>query len=117
MIDPFLFAAAVTAALASFTTGTPPPDWSSAEYSTVQSVVVEIPAAPSTPPGPVVDINPLGTTWDTTTTREGNTYSHGWVTSPVSGRLVCVTAAPCEADTHYRGAIDSTWNWRTGEAN
>ena len=45
------------------------------------------------------------------------TLSLGWITSPYTGRLVCVTAAPCEQDEAFTGPEVSTYNWVTGEVN
>jgi hypothetical protein len=44
-------------------------------------------------------------------------YSLGWITSPYTGRLVCVTGAPCEGDAAFTGPEVSSYNWITGEVN
>ena len=110
MLDPVTFAAAIAAAVASVVSGTPVAS---------DAPVLPTPIAHAVPVEEApVDLNPLGIDgWDGQVTREGNTYSRGWITSPATGRLVCVTAAPCEQDAHYRGAIDSSYNWHTGEEN
>lgn len=67
--------------------------------------------------GTTVIVNPFDLEWDEQAEIEGENYSLGWVVSPKSGRLVCVTASPCEGDPQFRGAEDSSYNWETGEEN
>ena len=112
-MDPYTFAAAIAAAVASYTGWTPPP-----EPTPPPAAVVE----DSTYDGVITD--PFQLDWDddaptgsTTVEIDGVTFSLGWIVSPVSGKLVCATAAPCENDAHYSGAEDSTWNWETKEEN
>lgn len=62
-------------------------------------------------------LSSVATSYPVTEEENGLTWSDGWVTSPYTGNLVCVTAAPCEGDPQFRGAVDSSYNWVTGEVN
>ena len=113
-MDPYTFAAAIAAAVASYMGWTPPVE----PPTPVPLSVVE----DSTYDGVITD--PFQLDWDddaptgsTTVEIDGETFSLGWVVSPISGKLVCATAAPCENDAHYSGPEDSSWNWITGEEN
>jgi hypothetical protein len=115
-MDPYTFAEAIRAALAALalSTGAQAPE----PAPEPAPVVAEAPRV--APEIPHIDLNETfigGVEWTETAEVDGDTYSIGWIISPVSGRLVCVTAAPCESDAHYRGAIDSSYNWNTQEEN
>lgn len=114
-MDPFAFAIAVAAAVAQFFGQAPDTVPDPAPPAVVEQGTVTIPSGAHE--GTTVIINPFDLEWEETQRIEGQDFSIGWVVSPVSGRLVCVTAAPCENDAHYSGPEDSSWNWITGEDN
>lgn len=114
-MDPFEFAMAIAMAVASITGGDPDPQPEIPSPTVVESSTFTIPSGDDA--GTTVIVNPFDLEWDEQHELDGEQWSIGWIVSPVSGRLVCVTASPCEQDPQFRGPEDSTYNWVTGEEN
>ncbi len=108
--------------------GTLPPDVADVD-STPSAVVLPAPEelityVPELPAPPPItyeeEADPNGGPETIVELEEGGPVpfaSDGWVTSPYTGALVCVTGAPCERDPEFTGPEVSSYNWLTGEVN
>lgn len=115
MLDPYEFALAVATAVASLTGSDPAPPVEVPTVEVVAESTFRIPSGEHA--GTEVIVNPFQLDWDEQVVIEDETLSIGWIVSPVSGRLVCATGAPCEHDPAFSGPEDSTYNWVTGQEN